>query len=180
MICYLNKDLQTKLRVSGQWKFIGHWILTKLFLYLAIPILGIMSYTYEKTNQTTLWGMLSITKKREHVRIGDYPLPLSWEPLFMKKLWSHKKIAVCVVLWLVNGENYFTKSHRHRSETSRQLLKDTESSIWLFLGQKCESESTLSSVDWLPQTLAHAGICSCKAVAGFRQLTFPKMHWSFN
>ena len=23
-------------------------------LYLAIPILGIMSYTYEKTNQTTL------------------------------------------------------------------------------------------------------------------------------
>ena len=113
-------------------------------------------------------------KKQEHVRIGEHPLPLSWEPLFMKKLWSHKKNAVCVVLWLVNGENYFTKSHRHRSETSRQLLKDTESSIWLFLGQKCESESTLSSVDWLPQTLAHAGICSCKAVAGFRQLTFPK------
>ena len=55
-------------------------------LYLAIPILGIMSYTYEKTNQMTLLGKLSITKKRENVGIGGHPLPLSWEPLFMKKL----------------------------------------------------------------------------------------------
>ena len=120
--------------------------------------------------------MLSITNKTgTYENWGAPPPPQLGTPV-------HEKIAVCVLLWLVNGENYFTKSHRHRSETGRQLLKDTEteSSIWLFLGQKCESESTLSSVDWLPQTLAHAGICSCKAVAGFRQLTFPKMHQSFN
>ena len=150
-----------------------------LFVFSYSNIGHYVIYIWKDQSNDPLRNALNHKKTGTCENWGAPPPPQLGTPVH-EKIMIPQKNAVCVVLWLVNGENYFTKSHRHRSETGRQLLKDTESSIWLFLGQKCESESTLSSVDWLPQTLAHAGICSCKAVAGFRQLTFPKMHRSFN